>query len=117
MLNTNKRQTELMHIKTTDTTRTCVLTNYDASLGTMASELRELALKAVNSGNEIFLYRYRHDTKTEAYRTLGRHASDKELSFSWYDAAICSQVMRTGRDLPGLRKESDSRLGINRLRR
>ncbi len=30
----------------------------------------------------------------EALRMLGRHASNPELSFSWYDAAVLSQKIR-----------------------
>ena len=30
----------------------------------------------------------------EALRTLGRYASNQELSFTWYDAAVLSQKIR-----------------------
>ena len=34
------------------------------------------------------------DTRAETLRTLGRYASNPELSFSWYDAAVLSQKIR-----------------------
>ena len=32
--------------------------------------------------------------KHQALRALGRHASNPELSFTWYDAAVLSQKIR-----------------------
>jgi hypothetical protein len=37
---------------------------------------------------------YDDSQRAEALRMLGRHASNPELSFSWYDAAVLSQRIR-----------------------
>lgn len=42
----------------------------------------------------IFIYSDNQPSRAETLRTLGRFASDKELSFSWYDAAMLSQKIR-----------------------
>lgn len=49
---------------------------------------------AIVKGEEkyIFLYDDRH--KADAMKTLGRFASNPELSFTWYDAAMLSQRIR-----------------------
>jgi hypothetical protein len=40
----------------------------------------------------VILFDDRH--RSEALRTIGRWASDPELSFTWYDAAMASQKIR-----------------------
>lgn len=49
---------------------------------------------ALVKGDEryIFLFDDRH--KSECLRTLGRFASNHELSFDWYDAAKLAQAVR-----------------------
>ncbi|GIT29459.1 MAG: hypothetical protein Ct9H300mP1_15050 [Planctomycetaceae bacterium] len=45
-----------------------------------------------NSERFVFLY---DDDSTEAVlQKLGQYAADKDLSFSWYDAAVLSQKVR-----------------------
>jgi len=46
-------------------------------------------------GPERYVILYSDDQRAEAQRTLGRWASNPELEFSWYDAAVLSQKMRT----------------------
>ena len=45
-------------------------------------------------GREIYLLRYSQDNAPEALRKIGQMASNQELSFSWYDAALWSQTIR-----------------------
>jgi hypothetical protein len=45
-------------------------------------------------GREIYLLRYDHDNAPEALRKIGQMASNPELSFNWYDAALWSQTIR-----------------------
>ena len=45
-------------------------------------------------GGERYVIAYSDDQQAEAKRLLGRWASNKELSFTWYDAAMLSQRMR-----------------------
>lgn len=51
-----------------------------------------------NGERYVFLY---DDNSTEALlKTLGRYASDPELSFTWYDAAVLSQRIRQQEQQP-----------------
>jgi len=57
----------------------------------MAQGVNVLALMK-NGERYVFLY---DDNSAETLlQTLGRYASDPELSFSWYDAAVLSQRVR-----------------------
>lgn len=51
-------------------------------------------LLALVKGREKYIFLYSTETKCEALRTLGRWASNAELSFSWLDAAVLSQKIR-----------------------
>ncbi len=51
--------------------------------------------------SERYVFLYDDDSSTSLLQTLGRYASDKELSFTWYDAAVLSQKVRK------LREESE----------
>ena len=45
-------------------------------------------------GDEKYVFLFDDARQSEALRTLGRYASNPELSFSWYDAAVLSQKIR-----------------------
>lgn len=47
-------------------------------------------------GEHRYVFRYDDASRAECLRTLGRFASDPELSFTWYDAAVLSQKIREG---------------------
>jgi hypothetical protein len=55
---------------------------------------RDLNVLALVKGEERYVFLFDDDNRTEALRTLGRFASNPDLSFSWYDAAILSQKIR-----------------------
>lgn len=57
----------------------------------MSEDINVLALV---KGEERYLFLYNDDNRSETLRTLGRYASNSELSFSWYDAAVLSQKIR-----------------------
>ncbi len=57
----------------------------------MSEDINVLALV---KGEERYVFLFSDDQRTEALRTLGRFASNPELSFSWYDAAVLSQRIR-----------------------
>lgn len=59
----------------------------------MSHDINVLALA---KGSERYLFLFNDTSRTETLRTLGRFASNPELSFSWYDAAILSQKIRAG---------------------
>jgi hypothetical protein len=45
-------------------------------------------------GAERYVFLYDDASRAETLRTLGRYASNPELSFTWYDAAVLSQKIR-----------------------
>jgi len=54
----------------------------------------DLHVTAVVKGNERYVFLWEDAEREELFRTLGRFASNPELSFSWYDAAVVSQRVR-----------------------
>lgn len=57
----------------------------------MSQDINVLALV---KGSERYVFLYDDANRSEALRTLGRFASNPELSFTWYDAAVLSQKIR-----------------------
>ena len=57
----------------------------------MTDDINVLALV---KGSERYIFLYDDSNRAETLRTLGRYASNPELSFSWYDAAVLSQRIR-----------------------
>lgn len=55
---------------------------------------RDVNVLALVKGEERFIFLYTDSNKSETLRTLGRFASDPEINFSWYDAAVLSQRLR-----------------------
>ena len=53
-----------------------------------------LNVVCVCRGNERYVWMYDDDRVTECYRSIGRFASNPDLAFSWYDAALATQRMR-----------------------
>ena len=57
----------------------------------MSQDINVLALV---KGSERYVFLYDDESRAETLRTLGRYASNPELSFTWYDAAVLSQKIR-----------------------
>ncbi len=55
---------------------------------------KDVNVLALVKGEERFIFLYTDNNKSETLRTLGRFASDPEINFSWYDAAVLSQRLR-----------------------
>lgn len=55
----------------------------------------DINVLALVKGEERYLFLYNDETRAETLRTLGRYASNPDLSFSWYDAAVLSQKVRS----------------------
>jgi hypothetical protein len=55
---------------------------------------RDINVIALVKGGERYVFLYDDDSREETLRTLARYASNPELSFSWYDAAMLSQKVR-----------------------
>ena len=53
-----------------------------------------VTVMALIKGGEQYVFIYDDSSRAEALRTLGRYASNQELSFTWYDAAMLSQKIR-----------------------
>ena len=57
----------------------------------MSQDINVLALV---KGAERYVFLYDDASRAETLRVLGRFASNPDLSFSWYDAAVLSQKVR-----------------------
>lgn len=55
---------------------------------------QDINVLALVKGEERYIFLYDDEHRSDALRTLGRFASNPELSFSWYDAAVLSQRIR-----------------------
>ncbi len=60
-------------------------------IGTVAQDINVLALV---KGSERYVFLYDDASRAETLRVLGRFASNPDLSFTWYDAAVLSQKVR-----------------------
>ena len=63
----------------------------EIGLDTVEKNIRIIALV---KGEEQYVFLYDENNRAETLRLLGRYASNPELSFSWYDAAVLSQKIR-----------------------
>lgn len=64
------------------------------------NRLNPITTIALIRGPEQYVLMFRD--RAEALRALGRWASNPELSFTWYDAAVMAG--RVGEDIPILRR-------------
>ena len=55
---------------------------------------QDINVLALVKGVERYVFLYDDSSRAEALRVLGRYASNPELSFTWYDAAVLSQKIR-----------------------
>ena len=58
---------------------------------TVETDVKVIALV---KGKERYVFIYNESNRPEVLRLLGRYASNPELSFTWYDAAVLSQKIR-----------------------
>ncbi len=61
---------------------------------------RDINVIALVKGSERYVFLFDDDSRAEAIRTLGRHAANPDLSFSWYDAAVLAQKVRQAAPRP-----------------
>ena len=54
----------------------------------------DINVLALVKGSERYVFLYDDDHRADTLRMLGRYASNPDLSFSWYDAAVLSQKIR-----------------------
>ena len=74
----------------------------------MSQDINVLALV---KGEERYIFLFTDENRGEALRTLGRYASDPELTFTWYDAAVLSQKIR--QSAPSDKTNCTSRLPLS----
>ena len=55
---------------------------------------QDINVLALVKGSERYVFLYDDSNRAETLRTLGRYASNPDLSFTWYDAAVLSQKVR-----------------------
>ena len=55
---------------------------------------KDINVLALVKGAERYIFLFDDDNRAEALRTLGRYASNPDLSFTWYDAAVMAQRVR-----------------------
>ncbi|MBP85103.1 MAG: hypothetical protein CMJ64_00025 [Planctomycetaceae bacterium] len=70
---------------------------------------QDINVLALVKGEERYVFLFDDDNRAEALRTLGRYASNPDLSFSWYDAAVLSQKIRQFTEQP---KQSAARFTL-----
>lgn len=61
---------------------------------------QDINVLALVKGEERYVFLYDDASRAEALRILGRYASNPELSFTWYDAAVLSQKIRQESEKP-----------------
>ena len=54
----------------------------------------DINVLALVKGSQRYIFLYNDSQTAETLRTLGRYASNPELNFTWYDAAVLSQKVR-----------------------
>lgn len=55
---------------------------------------QDINVLALVKGAERYVFLYDDSSRAETLRVLGRYASNPDLSFTWYDAAVLSQKIR-----------------------
>lgn len=55
---------------------------------------RSMNVLALVKDSERYVFLFDEDSSDSLLQTLGKYAADKELSFTWYDAALLSQKVR-----------------------
>ena len=73
----------------------------------MAQDINVLALV---KGEERYIFLFNEDNRKQTLRMLGRYASNPDLSFTWYDAAVMSQKVRT---LSSIEQALDARYNLS----
>ena len=54
----------------------------------------DINVLALVKGAERYVFLFDDASRAETLRVLGRYASNPDLSFTWYDAAVLSQKVR-----------------------
>ena len=60
----------------------------------MTNRISDINVLCLIKGEERYTFLYHDDQRSECLKKLGRFASNPELSFSWFDAAVLSKRIR-----------------------
>ena len=71
---------------------------------------QDINVLALVKGAERYIFLFDDNNRSEALRTLGRYASNPDLSFTWYDAAVLSQKIR--QTTQQVEKEAEARFTL-----
>ena len=55
---------------------------------------KHINVLALVKGDEKYIFLFNEKNRKKTLRQLGRFASNQDLSFTWYDAAVMSQKVR-----------------------
>lgn len=61
---------------------------------------KDISVLALVKGDERYVFLFDDAHRAETVRTMSRFASNPDLSFSWYDAAVLCQKVREGAATP-----------------
>lgn len=75
---------------------------------------QDINVLALVKGSERYVFLYDDASRAETLRVLGRFASNPELSFTWYDAAVLSQKIRQESQKRAVANRLEMRLGQDR---
>jgi hypothetical protein len=73
---------------------------------------QDINVLALVKGEERYVFLFDDASRAETLRVLGRYASNPELSFSWYDAAVLSQKIRQQTQAPPPAPKSHRRFDV-----
>ncbi len=82
----------------------------EPNVGGRFNVAEEMNMLALVKGEEKYVFLFNDKNRSTALRQLGKYASDPDLSFTWYDAAVLSQKIRATTDQPVRRFEDDALL-------
>jgi len=63
-------------------------------MSTLPIDRDDVHIQILAKGSERYIFIFTEEYRGETLRTLGRFASNPELSFDWYSAAVLSQRIR-----------------------
>jgi len=55
----------------------------------------EIIVVALIKGEERFVFLFPEENRSEAIRAVGTMATNEDINFSWYDAAVLSQKINS----------------------
>ncbi len=65
---------------------------------------KDVNVLSLVKGEERYVFLFNDESRAATLRVLGRFASNPDLSFTWYDAAVLSQKIRQEVPFPGYLK-------------